>query len=179
MSNNTFATQASCPGGNNVEASGSASRQAQQTKPAVGQDGSGRSGDGAVIGLSAASGLGGPGGAVVGSQVPVSETMNADGREMGDGIPTQSSAAGESDNGKFPMVGEEDLTFKKLAPMAEESIMLISDNGKFIMVDKEDLIFKKISPMTKEIMVEKVVDGWRDTVSYFVEKVVKFFADDE
>ncbi|GKA90294.1 hypothetical protein Tco_0812164 [Tanacetum coccineum] len=28
------------------------------------------------------------------SQVPVSETRNADGREMGDGVPTQSSAAG-------------------------------------------------------------------------------------
>ncbi|GKB38728.1 hypothetical protein Tco_0883670 [Tanacetum coccineum] len=34
------------------KASGSASRQAQQTEPAVGQDGSGRSGVGAVIGLS-------------------------------------------------------------------------------------------------------------------------------
>ncbi|GJT25854.1 hypothetical protein Tco_0895791 [Tanacetum coccineum] len=39
MSNNNFATQASCPGSNNAEASGSASRQAQQTEPAGGQGG--------------------------------------------------------------------------------------------------------------------------------------------
>ncbi|GJZ68742.1 mutator type transposase [Tanacetum coccineum] len=76
-------------GGNNAEASGSASRQAQQTKPAVVQDGSGV---GAVIGLSAAAGEGGAGGAGVASQV--SQTRNADGREMGDGVPTQSSAVG-------------------------------------------------------------------------------------
>ncbi|GJX85627.1 mutator type transposase [Tanacetum coccineum] len=119
--------------GNNAEGSGSASRQAQQTEPAVGQDGSGGSGAGVVIGLSAAAGEGGagdPGGAGVASQgsshtrwtrrrvqterispqkrtptqpanqpstssqVPVSQTRNADGREMGDGVPTQSSAAG-------------------------------------------------------------------------------------
>ncbi|GJW94426.1 reverse transcriptase domain-containing protein [Tanacetum coccineum] len=77
--------------GNNAEASGSASRQAQQIELAVGQDGLGGSGTGAIIGLSAASGQGGaggpgsPGGAGVGSQ---------DGKEMGDGIPTRSSAAG-------------------------------------------------------------------------------------
>nr|GEU46376.1 hypothetical protein [Tanacetum cinerariifolium] len=66
MSNKNFATQASCP-----EASGSASRQAQLTEPAVGQDGSGGSGAGVVIGLSAAAGeggTGGPGGASVASQ---------------------------------------------------------------------------------------------------------------
>nr|GEW01522.1 putative ribonuclease H-like domain-containing protein [Tanacetum cinerariifolium] len=53
-------------GGNNAEGSGSASRQAQQTKPVVGQDSLGRSGVGAVIGLSAAAsegGAGDPGGA--------------------------------------------------------------------------------------------------------------------
>ncbi|GJW56748.1 crooked neck-like protein 1, partial [Tanacetum coccineum] len=58
-------------GGNNAEGSGSASRQAQQTEPAVGQDGSGGSGAGVVIGLSAAAGEGGagdPGGAGVASQ---------------------------------------------------------------------------------------------------------------
>ncbi|GJU90391.1 putative transposase, mutator type, MULE transposase domain protein [Tanacetum coccineum] len=58
-------------GGNNAEGSGSASRQAQQTEPAVGQDGSGGSSVGAVIGLSAAAGEGGagdPGGAGVASQ---------------------------------------------------------------------------------------------------------------
>nr|GEU94769.1 transposase, MuDR, MULE transposase domain protein [Tanacetum cinerariifolium] len=57
----------------------------------IGQDGSGGSGASAVIGLSAATGEGGVG---VASQVPVSETRNADGREIGDGVPTQSSAAG-------------------------------------------------------------------------------------
>ncbi|GJS57971.1 hypothetical protein Tco_0652755 [Tanacetum coccineum] len=111
-------------GGNNAEVSGSASRQAQETEPAVGQDGSGAD---AVIGLSAAAdegGASGPGGAGVASQgsshsrctkrivqiekispqkrtltqpasqpstssqVPMSETRNADGREMGDGVPT-------------------------------------------------------------------------------------------
>nr|GEU45799.1 zinc finger, SWIM-type [Tanacetum cinerariifolium] len=90
-------------GGNNVEGSGSASRQAQQTEHAVVQDGSGRSGAGAVIGLSGAVGEGGvgdPGGAGVVSQAI-------------------------SDNGKFPMVNEEEVTFNKLAPMAEEMIMLI------------------------------------------------------
>ncbi|GKE76989.1 hypothetical protein Tco_1543109, partial [Tanacetum coccineum] len=52
-------------GGNNAEASGSASRQAQQTEPAVGQDGSGA---GAVIGLSVAASVGGAGGLGVVSQ---------------------------------------------------------------------------------------------------------------
>ncbi|GKC96005.1 hypothetical protein Tco_1161447 [Tanacetum coccineum] len=137
MSNNIFATQASCPGGNNVEGSGSASRQAQQTEPAVGQDGSGGSGAGVVIGLSADAGEGGagdPGVASQGSsrtrwtrrrvqterispqkrtltqpanqpstssQVSVSQTRNADGREMGDGVPTQSSAAGGASEWPF------------------------------------------------------------------------------
>ncbi|GJU66901.1 heat stress transcription factor B-4-like protein [Tanacetum coccineum] len=59
MSNNTFATQASCPGGNNAKGSGTASTQAQQTEVAVGQDGSGGSGAGAIIGLSATAGKGG------------------------------------------------------------------------------------------------------------------------
>ncbi|GJV33022.1 putative ribonuclease H-like domain-containing protein [Tanacetum coccineum] len=88
-------------GGNNAEASGSASRQAQQTEPAVGQDGLGGLGVGAVIGLSAATGQGCPGGAGVGSQVLVGETRNADGREMGDDIPTQSSAAGGASEWSF------------------------------------------------------------------------------
>ncbi|GKD37097.1 hypothetical protein Tco_1257304 [Tanacetum coccineum] len=90
----------------------------------------------------------------------------------------------ESENDMFPMVNEEDLTFKKLAPMAEEIIMLsevlkrncilpsnshppvvitknmstVIDNCKFIIVDEEDLIFKKISPMAEDIMVEKAAD---------------------
>ncbi|GKD45289.1 heat stress transcription factor B-4-like protein [Tanacetum coccineum] len=132
---NTGHNKATCKGqgGNNVEASGSASGQAQQTEPAVGQDGSGGSGTGVVIGLSAA----GEGGAGVSnqsssrsrwtkrrvqterispqkrtptqpasqpstsSQVPVSETRNADGRKMGDGVPTQSSASGGASEWSF------------------------------------------------------------------------------
>ncbi|GJS88545.1 hypothetical protein Tco_0771181 [Tanacetum coccineum] len=86
MSNNTFATKASC-----LEAGGSASRQAQQAEPTVGQDGLGV---GAVIGLSIVNCVGGTSGAGVadGSQ---------DGREMGDGIPTQSSAAGGASEWSF------------------------------------------------------------------------------
>nr|GEZ67998.1 hypothetical protein [Tanacetum cinerariifolium] len=120
-----------------------------------------------------------------------------------------------SDNGNFPMVDEEEVTSKKLAPMAEEMIMLVevlkrnyispSDNRKFMMVDGEDLLFKKISPMAEEILemlcvsvakkikvgdffwyndeimehVEKLADGWRTTISYFVKKAVKKYADDE
>nr|GEV15495.1 hypothetical protein [Tanacetum cinerariifolium] len=61
-------------GANSAEASGSASRQAQQTKPLVGQDGLGGLGGlgvGTVIGLSVAAGQGGasgPGGAGLGIQ---------------------------------------------------------------------------------------------------------------
>ncbi|GKF16846.1 hypothetical protein Tco_0061764, partial [Tanacetum coccineum] len=57
--------------GNNAKASDSASRQAQQTNHAVGQDVSGGSCAGTVIGLSATAGEGGagdPGGAGVASQ---------------------------------------------------------------------------------------------------------------
>ncbi|GKC27647.1 hypothetical protein Tco_1034941, partial [Tanacetum coccineum] len=54
--------------GNNAEANGSASRKAQQIEPAVGQDGSGGSGIGAVIGLSATAGEGGASGLGVASQ---------------------------------------------------------------------------------------------------------------
>ncbi|GKC82049.1 hypothetical protein Tco_1137766 [Tanacetum coccineum] len=131
-------------GGNNVEASDSASGQAEQAEPTVGQDGLGSlgvgqvpnaydSGVGAVIGLASVGRQ--PGRTGVGvegrssslasspsrwtkrkykqkdlvykkrtltqpatlpsthSQVQVTETRNEYGREMGDGIPTQSSAA--------------------------------------------------------------------------------------
>ncbi|GKB04416.1 hypothetical protein Tco_0832559 [Tanacetum coccineum] len=71
-------------GGNNVEANSSVFRQAQQAEPIVSQHGSGV---GAVIGLFVAGGQ-------LGRVVLVAETRNADGREMGDGIPTQSSATG-------------------------------------------------------------------------------------
>nr|GEX73536.1 putative transposase, mutator type, MULE transposase domain protein [Tanacetum cinerariifolium] len=94
-------------GGNNAEGSGSASRQAQKTKPAVGQDGLGGLGAGVVIGLSAAAGEGGagdPGGVGVASQAI-------------------------NDNGKFLMVDEEEVTSNKLASMVEEMIMLIKGLG--------------------------------------------------
>ncbi|GKC79012.1 hypothetical protein Tco_1129786, partial [Tanacetum coccineum] len=56
-------------GGNNVEANGSASRQAQQAEHVVSQDGSGGLGVGVVIGLSATDCVGGAGvGVGVGSQ---------------------------------------------------------------------------------------------------------------
>ncbi|GKB34286.1 heat stress transcription factor B-4-like protein [Tanacetum coccineum] len=81
-------------GRNNAKASGSASSQAQQTEPVVGQDGSGGLSVGVVIGLSAVAGKGGAGGlGGVGVASQVSETKNSDRREMGDGVPTQSSAA--------------------------------------------------------------------------------------
>ncbi|GJT87633.1 heat stress transcription factor B-4-like protein [Tanacetum coccineum] len=105
-------------GGNNAEGSGSASRQAQQTQPTVDQDGSGGSGFCVVLGLSAAGegAASGPGGHDAGegkgaagvarqgssrSQVPMSQTRNADGREMGDGVPTQLSAAGGASEWSF------------------------------------------------------------------------------
>nr|GEV65872.1 transposase, mutator type [Tanacetum cinerariifolium] len=80
--------------GNNTKANGSASRKAQQTKLAVGRDGSDGSGVGAVIGLSVAAGEGGAGGPGVASQ-------ECDGREMGDCVPTQSSAAGGASEWSF------------------------------------------------------------------------------
>ncbi|GKB73526.1 hypothetical protein Tco_0934938 [Tanacetum coccineum] len=54
-------------GDNNAKANGSVSRQAQQEKPVVGQDGSGRSGIGAIIGVSDAD-CTGSAGVGVGSQ---------------------------------------------------------------------------------------------------------------
>nr|GEU32582.1 hypothetical protein [Tanacetum cinerariifolium] len=147
------------PCGNNLEASGSASRQAQQTEPSAGQDGSGGLGVGVVIiclllmmkvvqvfpvkvhpivdgqrvkykqkefvyKKTPTQPASQPS---TSSQVPVSETRNTEGREIGYGVPTQSSAAGVRDNDNFPMVNEEEVTSKKLAPMAEKMIMLIED----------------------------------------------------
>ncbi|GKF48475.1 hypothetical protein Tco_0141726, partial [Tanacetum coccineum] len=98
--------------GNNAEASSSTSRQAQQTELVVGQDGSGGSGVGAVIGLSAAAGegdTGGLGGAGVASQGLSHsrwtkrrvQTERINGREMGDGVPTQSSTASGASEWSF------------------------------------------------------------------------------
>ncbi|GJZ30173.1 heat stress transcription factor B-4-like protein [Tanacetum coccineum] len=68
-------------------------------EPAVGQDGLGGSGASAIIGLSVAAGKGGASGPGVTSQV--SETRNVDGREMGDGVSTQSSAVGGASKWSF------------------------------------------------------------------------------
>nr|GEV25561.1 hypothetical protein [Tanacetum cinerariifolium] len=58
-------------GGNNAKASSSASGQAQHTKLVIGQDGSGGSGAGAIIGLFAAAGEGGAGAASQGEYMSV------------------------------------------------------------------------------------------------------------
>ncbi|GKE12991.1 hypothetical protein Tco_1416542 [Tanacetum coccineum] len=86
-----------------------------------------------------------------------------------------------------------------------KNMAAVIDNRKFMMVDEKYLIFKKISPMAEEILemlrvcvakkikvsdfvwyndeimehVEKLVDGWRTTISYFVKKAVKKYAYDE
>ncbi|GJX44054.1 heat stress transcription factor B-4-like protein [Tanacetum coccineum] len=75
----------------------------------VGQDGSGGSGAGTVIGLSAAAGEGGAGGLGVASQGLSHsrwtkrrvQTERINGREMGDGVPTQSSAASSASEWSF------------------------------------------------------------------------------
>ncbi|GJZ98257.1 hypothetical protein Tco_0670710 [Tanacetum coccineum] len=81
------------------------------------------------------------------SQVLVTETTNADGREIGDGIPRQSSAAGGASEWSF-------MLFQKL---------IASDNGKFL-VD-EDISFKKISPLAEEIivMIRKCLQKTKET----------------
>ncbi|GJT42296.1 hypothetical protein Tco_0951011 [Tanacetum coccineum] len=163
-------------GGNNAEAGGSASRQAQQTEPIVGQDGSGGSGVGAVLGLSAAGegAAGGPGGAGVArqgssrtrwtkrrvqtqrislqkttptqpasqpstsSQVPVSQIRNADGREIGDGVPTQSSAAGgASERGLYVRIVAG--TTKEVVEGSESSISKASSyfTLRVVVVDRQ------------------------------------------
>ncbi|GJS12792.1 hypothetical protein Tco_0407264 [Tanacetum coccineum] len=116
---NTGHNKATCKrqGGNNAEADGSASRQAQQTEPAVGQDGSGGSGvakQGSSrtrwtkrrvqterISPQKTTPTQPASQPSTSSQVPVSQTRNADGREMGDGVPTQSSAAGGASEWSF------------------------------------------------------------------------------
>ncbi|GJU75003.1 hypothetical protein Tco_1266408 [Tanacetum coccineum] len=75
-----------------------------------------------------------------------------------------------SDNGNFPMVDKEEVISKKLALMAEEMIMSI-----------EVLKRNCTSPSDNQIreQVENLADVWRTTVSYFVEKAVKKYVDDE
>ncbi|GJV92106.1 hypothetical protein Tco_1539919 [Tanacetum coccineum] len=115
--------------GNNAEASGSASGQAQQAEPIISQDGLVGSGVGDVIGLSAAGGQEGSGGAGVGvgSQVPVTKTRNVDGREMGDGIPTQSSAAGGASEWSILEVMKDEVSQEH---MCEEEVPFNKNKGK-------------------------------------------------
>ncbi|GKE59954.1 hypothetical protein Tco_1510321, partial [Tanacetum coccineum] len=94
--------------GNNAEANGIAFGQAEQVELVVGQDGLGvvqvpnayGSDVGVVIGLSVVGGQ--PGYASVGvgsrssSPMQVTKPRNAHGRQMGDGLPTQSSAAADA-----------------------------------------------------------------------------------
>nr|GEV34473.1 hypothetical protein [Tanacetum cinerariifolium] len=70
-----------------LEGNGSASRQAQQTEPLVGQDGSGGSGAGAVIGLSATAA--GEGGAGDPCSVPLNNNI---GKQIGDFVDMPSEA---------------------------------------------------------------------------------------
>ncbi|GKA72198.1 hypothetical protein Tco_0778414, partial [Tanacetum coccineum] len=151
------------------EATGSASRQAQQIDHAISQDGSGGTTVGVVIGLSAADGqggAGGPGGACVGVSSQVTETRNADGREMGDGIPTQSNAAGGVsewaflDNGNFPMVDEEDLILKKISPMAEEIMVTLRDGLEKNCISSSDSLL--------EIKITKNMSAVNDNGTFLV-----------
>ncbi|GKE82519.1 hypothetical protein Tco_1552519, partial [Tanacetum coccineum] len=93
--------------GNNAEGSGNASRQAQQTEPAVGQDGSSVASQGSShtrwtrrivqterISPQKRTHIQPANQPSTSSQVPMSQTRNVDGREIGDGVLTQSSAAG-------------------------------------------------------------------------------------
>nr|GEY21266.1 hypothetical protein [Tanacetum cinerariifolium] len=121
---NTGYNKAKCKGqgGNITEASGGASKQAQQKEPVISQDGLAES--------------------------------------------------GVFDNRKFMMVGKEDLIFKKISPMAE-------DPGKvtrFLLPKKVTNIVWYTNKIREQ--VEKLADGW-GIVSYFVEKAVKEYADDE
>ncbi|GJR93806.1 hypothetical protein Tco_0265980 [Tanacetum coccineum] len=162
-------------GGNNAEASGSASRQAQQTEPAIGQDGSCGSGAGIVI-------------VCLLLLVNVVQVL---------AVKVHLILDGQREEYK-----QKELVHKKELPLNLQ-VNLLSvlkcqiDNGSLFMVDEEDLTFKKLAPMAKEIImlsevsdivwytdkireqVKKVADGWRDTVSYFVKKAVKNYADDE
>ncbi|GKA17139.1 hypothetical protein Tco_0696976 [Tanacetum coccineum] len=103
-------------------------------------------------GLSAADGQGGVGGAGVGVGCQVTETKNADGREMGDGIPTQSSVAGGASEWSFlsmrgytQLVHDVETSFARLQNHISsrrgytQLDMETSDNGKFPTVDEEDL----------------------------------------
>ncbi|GJZ47898.1 hypothetical protein Tco_0601730 [Tanacetum coccineum] len=182
-------------------------------EPTVGQDGSGGSGVGDVIGLSIADYACGAGVGVgsqcsshtrwtkkkvetvrislqkttptqsasqpsTNSQVPVTETKNVDGREMGDGIPTQSNAASGASEWSF-------MSFKKISPLAEEIIVMIR---KHIQKTKAASYKAKLMHLEDDMgwyttemraRAEKIADDLRDIAYYIVEKVVKKYIDEE
>nr|GEY39364.1 integrase, catalytic region, zinc finger, CCHC-type, peptidase aspartic, catalytic [Tanacetum cinerariifolium] len=134
-------------GGNNAEANGSASRQPQQPEPVVGQYGSGGSGVGVFIGLSAVDGQGGACG-----------TCGAGGAGVGVGSQV-------SDNGKFLMVEEEDLIFKKISPMAEEIMVMLCEGLQKSLADKAILSgADNRPPMLKKDMY----DSWKSRMELYM-----------
>ncbi|GJW52206.1 hypothetical protein Tco_0093557 [Tanacetum coccineum] len=91
--------------GNNAEATGSASRQAQQEEPIAGQNGLGGSGVGAVIGLFVADCAGGAGGACgagVGVEVKVKRKVQTKRISLQNITPTQ-PASQPSTNSQLPV----------------------------------------------------------------------------
>ncbi|GJX44940.1 hypothetical protein Tco_0261616, partial [Tanacetum coccineum] len=124
-------------GGNNVESSGSASRQAQQAEPTV-----------------------------------VTKTRHADGRELSDDIPTQSSAEGGASEWSF-------MSFKKILPLAEEIIVMIhkciqntkATSYKAKLMNLEDDIGWYTNEMRAH--AEKIVNDLRDIAYHIVKKAVK------
>ncbi|GJX66467.1 heat stress transcription factor B-4-like protein [Tanacetum coccineum] len=95
-------------GGNNAEASGSVSGQAQQIEPVVGQDGLGGSGAvciGLLLVVVRGACVASQGSSIVEDKrifsSPVELNKECNGREMGDGVPTQSSAAGGASEWSF------------------------------------------------------------------------------
>nr|GEX95279.1 transposase, mutator type [Tanacetum cinerariifolium] len=109
--------QKSTTGGNNAEANG--------LSDAGGQDGSG----GVSVGVGSQSS----------SHTRWTKRRNADGKEMGDGIPTQSSATGGASEWSI-------MNCKKVTPLAEEIMVLTLqkkkanlDKGKFMMLVEDDM----------------------------------------
>nr|GEU71555.1 RNA-directed DNA polymerase, eukaryota [Tanacetum cinerariifolium] len=88
-----------CTGSNNAEAIGSASRQAQQAEPLVGQDGLGGSGVGVVIGLSVADGAGGAGVGVGSQEVPLNNNIR---KQSGDLVEMPSEAVEQEMDDHIP-----------------------------------------------------------------------------
>ncbi|GJS17102.1 mutator type transposase [Tanacetum coccineum] len=116
-------------GSNNAEGSGGASRQARQTKPAVGQDGSGGSGVGVVIGLFDTAGEGGagdPGGAGVASQDMPSEAVE---QRMDANVPDEIDGA-KGEQVPNHVVKKGNLEFLVCKEVANLGVNELVDKGK-------------------------------------------------